>query len=287
MNSTGLLYKVAAAHTLYVALVGAGVWLWLRRTGVDPGLGEAIMCGLPALLSVVLTFTSQEDQEQYVVRLLAAAMFTPLLLLFWSNSIGLPIGRMLAAGLLHVLCFAASVLWLGTRTTRVPPAKGVAPVDSTTLHTRLLSLNSIGAPLLVSSPAAGEIVVTFQYRAPERSYRLLLNLDSSQQQVRVRERASSSLAAPASDGEKSMRGVAEPSFDPSRPDAQKVSDRVAQVTLMRPAELAAMPASPQGMAVTMPAGAAAALDERGVATLVCAVVTRSGWRWHPAFFGAQ
>jgi hypothetical protein len=31
----------------------------------------------------------------------------------------------------------------------------------------------------------------------------------------------------------------------------------------------------------------ASLDERGVATLLCAVVTRSGWHWQPAFFGAQ
>lgn len=287
MNSAGFLYKVAIAHVLYAALAGAGVWLWLRLTGVEAGLTGTLICSLPALLGAVLMFTSQQDQEQYVVRLMAAALFTPILLLFWSNSAGLPMGRMLAAGFVHLLCFAAAVLWIGTRTTRVPPAEGVPAVDGATLQARLLSLNATGAPLSVSNPAAGEVIVVFRYRSPERSYRILLNLDPAKQQVRVRERASASEADPESDRELSMRSLGDPAIDPTRPDAQKVSERVAQVTQMRPAELAAMPATPEGTAVAVPAGVASALDERGVATLVCAVVTRSGWFWQPAFFGAQ
>lgn len=282
-----VLYRIATAHVLYVVLAGAGIWLWLRRSGVDVALAEAAICSLPALLGLVLAFTSAEDQEQYIMRLAAAAMFTTVLLLFWANSAGLSGGHTAIAAALHALCFVGAVLWLGTRTTRVAPAANVTPVDATTLQARLLSLNATGAPLHVSSPTANELIVVFQYPVPDRSYRILLNLDSSAQQVRVRERASSNLATPLTPREKSMRAPGQPALDPTRPQAQKVSELVAQVTIIRPGDLAATQVAWQGTDVAVPAGFAAALDERGVVTLVCAVVTRSGWQWQPAFFGAQ
>lgn len=280
-------YKIAVAHILYLALTGAGVWLWLRLEGVDPSIVETVICGLPALLGLVLAFTSTNDQEQYVIRLAAASLMTPLLLLFWSNSEGVPTSSMLGAGLLHLLCFVGSVYWLGTRTTQVPAVAGVPSVDATTLQARLLSLAAIRGPLEVSSPAAHQVVVTFRYRSPGRSYRLLLNLDPATQQVRVRERVTGNKASPASDSEKSMRGPGQPAFDPARPDAQAGWRIIAQVTPVRQTDLTATPLTWQGPTVAVPAEFAAALDERGVATLLCAVVTRSGWHWKPAFFGAQ
>ena len=286
MTSAGL-YKIVAAHVLYLALTGAGVWLCLRRQGVDPSIAGAIVCCLPALLGLVLVFTSTTDEEQYLMRLAAASLMTPMLLLFWSNSAGLPTSYMLGAGLFHMLCFAGSVVWMGAKTTQVPAVVGVPSVDATTLQSRLLSLAAIEGPLRVWSPAAHEVIVTFLYHSPGRSYRLLLNLDPATQQVRVRERVTGNKASPANDGEKSMRGFGESAFDPARPEAQAGWQIIAQVTPIRQAELTGTPLTWQGSTVAVPAKFAAALDERGVATLLCAVVTRSGWHWKPAFFGSK
>lgn len=281
------LYKIAAVHILYLAMVGAGVRTGLRRNGADLAISDSIVCGLPAILGLALAFTSTSDGVQYVVRLMAAAAFAPILLLFWSMEAGAPTGYALGAGLLHLLLFAGSVLWLGPNTTRVAASNAVPPVDASMLQARLLSLESIGGPLRVTSPAPGEVVVTFLYRSPERSYRVLLNLDPAKGQVRVRERTSANMASPSTQSEKSLRGPGQPHFDPTRPEAQAVSETVAQVTPIRDAELAAMPVTWQGPTALVPAEFAAALDERGVATLLCAAVTRSGWHWQPAFFGAK
>jgi hypothetical protein len=281
------LYKIAAFHILYLALAGIGVWTLLRHAGADLAITETVICALPAVLGVVLASTSTSDEEQYVVRLMAAAALVPILLLFWSTSAGAPTGYVLGIGLLHLLLFAGSVLWIGPKATRVSAASGVTPAAAATLQARLLSLGAIGGPLLVSSPASDEVVVTFRYRSPERSYRVLLKLDSIARQARVRERASANMAKPSKDSEKSMRGPVEPYFDPTRPEATAISETVAQLTPIRKAELDAVPATWQGQAVAVPAEFAAALDERGLATLLCAVVTRSGWDWQPVFFGAQ
>ncbi len=82
-------------------------------------------------------------------------------------------------------------------------------------------------------------------------------------------------------------GPAEPSFDPARPAARSVSETLLQVTPIRNAELAAVPVNCQGQTAAVPAEFAAALDERGIATLLCAVIKRSGWHSQAAFFEAK
>ncbi|MEZ5355884.1 MAG: hypothetical protein R2762_24900 [Bryobacteraceae bacterium] len=288
------LSKIAAIHTAYLCLVGAMIWGWLRWVGAEITPLTFFVCGLPAVLSLMLAFTSMEDEQQYVVRLMACAMFTPLLLLMWGIGADAPaLPRMpwaygVGAGLLHIAVFVGSVLWIGTATTVVQAEAGVAPVDVGTLRGRLLSLNRIGGPLSVSEAASDalEMTVIFRFRSPGRSYRVLLNLDPSEHRVRVRERASAAGSAPETEAEKSMRGIGDPSFDPTRPNASKVSETTAQVTPVKRQALAAMPLTLSGSAAAVPPDVAASLDPEAMLTLLCAVTTRSGWHWQPAFFGA-
>lgn len=280
-------------HTAYLGTAGTAMWAWLRWVGVDITPTTMVICGLPTLLSIILTFTSMADQEQYMMRLTACSMFTPFLLLFWGISADAPaLPRMpwaygVGAGLLHIAIFCASILWFGTTTTLIAAEAGVAPVDAETLRDRLMSLNEIGAPLAVSSSSTNELSVSYRFHSSDRSYRVLLNLDPAKHQVRVRERASADGATPETEAERSMRGPADPYFDPTRPEASQVWETTAQVTPVKPAHLKATPTTLRGRQARVPAEFAAALDSRGMLTLLCAVVTRSGWNWQPGFFGAE
>ncbi len=102
----------------------------------------------------------REDEEQYLIALAAAAMFAPILLLFWSNSAGLSTGCVLGAGLLHLLVLAGSVLAVDGITTAMD---GVPSVDAATLRALLLSLEGSGGRLPVSSPPAHEVMVVFRH----------------------------------------------------------------------------------------------------------------------------
>lgn len=287
------LYKIAAIHTVYLALVGGATWAWFRWVGVDVTPMMTLICALPVLLSLALTFTSTADEQQYIIRLAACSMFTPALLLFWAISTDAPAlprwswAYGVSAGLLHMAIFVGSVFWLGTSTTRVAANTGVAPVDIEILHARLLSLNEIGGPLVVSSSSANELTALYRFRSPNRSYRVLLNLDAATHQVRVRERTSADGARPETEAERSMRGPGDPYFDPTRPEARRVSETTAQVTPIKRQQLKATPASLHDRVVEVPSEFAASLDPDGMLTLLCAVATRSGWTWQPGFFGAE
>ena len=80
-----------------------------------------------------------------------------------------------------------------------------------------------------------------------------------------------------------MRTLGEPICDPTRPQAQRISSRVAQATMIDPARLQATRlylhddhAEPAPQAVS-----ATASDPDAVVTLLCALVTRSGYAWQP------
>lgn len=288
------LHRIGAAHTLYLLAAGAATLSWLRWVGAAQAPLNTVVCGLPALAGLVLTFTSQADQQQYVTRLMAAGLFAPILLLFWSMSIDAsslpknPWAYAVSAAILHAALFVASVLWLGTSTTRVAAADGVPVTSTETLQARLLSLNAIGGPLEASTgPAANEIIVSYRYRSTARSYRVRLELDPATREVRVRERASSDLAKPATASERSLHRVGDPLVDASRPEATSITESIAQVTPVKAQRLAATPAALLGNVVQVPPAFAAELDEEGMLTLLCAVATRSGWEWQPAFFGAE
>lgn len=100
----------------------------------------------PAALALRLTFTSQADRQQYVARLMACALMLPLLVLMWASSQTLteaPVVVGLAfvlAGALHLAAFVGATVTLASRTTRLMPAVGVAPVGAERLLRRLASL---------------------------------------------------------------------------------------------------------------------------------------------------
>lgn len=82
-----------------------------------------------------------------------------------------------------------------------------------------------------------------------------------------------------------MRGPADPLFDPARPQASRVSGVTLQASMIDPRQLASVPLRMFGHQVELPDGHGTGLDADAIVTLLCAVVTRSGWRWQPVFFG--
>lgn len=282
--------KIAVVHVAYLALAGLAFAVWLRWGG-ETSLVSSAICFLPLLVGIGLAFTSQEDTEQYMMRLMVAAMFLPILLGFWAFSQDKPAGpgRIwpygVGAAVLHAACFAGAILWLGTTTTRVPAVEGVTPVTAETLQARLFSLNEIHGPLDVSRPGTEGMEVVYRFKTTERSHRVLLTFDSETRAVRVKERLSTRDAKPVTDAERSLRGPGDPYFDPTRPEAQKVMSLVAQASTIKKEWLAAMPLTLAGRTATVPAEKAARLDQDGMITLLCKVVTQSGWNWEPGFFG--
>lgn len=82
-----------------------------------------------------------------------------------------------------------------------------------------------------------------------------------------------------------MRGPGESSYDPTRPTTKSVSGTAIQTTLIVPSQLAQVPLRLEGNRVAVPEDFVRALDGDGMVTLLCAVVTQSGWRWQPVFMG--
>lgn len=281
--------------TLYLALIGAVTWLWLRWYGVEASPGIAVVCALPAVLGAVLARTSTADQRQYVARVLACMMFTPALLLFWATSLDPEAGAIarpvwpFATGLIvaHVLCFVGTIFWGGSALTAVPPSPGAHRVSATQLRARLSSLNAAAAAFEVASgpKSADPIIVSYRYDpATPRSHQVLLTLDSKRHEVRVRERVGVAGDRPANAEEASMRMPGSPFFDPTRPSADRVWSNTAQTTQLESSRLAEVPLRFSGDTAVLPADYLTALDGEGMVTLLCVLVTRSGWRWQPVFF---
>ena len=102
--------------------------------------------------------------------------------------------------------------------------------------------------------------------------------------VRVRELLGASGAAPRDADEASMRSIGDAAFDPARPDAQRISSRTAQASMIDPARLQATRlVLRDGQAGPVPeARARTAADPDALVTLLCALVTRSGYAWQPS-----
>ena len=287
---------MGALAALYLCVVGGVTWVWLRWFGVEPSPVVTVVLSLPAILGAVLAMTSTTDERQYVARVLACMMFTPVLLLFWATSLDPHSGAAVrpvwpfATGFVavHALCFVATIFWGGSALTAVPAARGVAVIGSSELRARLLSLNAVSAPFLVAN-GSGTVDIVVAYRfSPDvpRSHHVLLKLDAARREVRVRERTGAAGARPINADEASMRSPGDPFFDPTRPNATQVWGKTAQTTQIERERLNAVPLRFQGQDAKLPADFAAAIDGDGMLTVLCAVVTRSGWRWQPVFFGS-
>ena len=284
-----------------LAAMGGLAWTWLAIAGAERGALEALVCAAPAVLALALGFTSQADREQYVLRLVACAAMLPILLMMWAGSQDAPeataatsvLARrpwlfFVAFALLHGVVFVAAVVWLAGTVTRVEAAAGSSPVPPALLIARVRSLAAAGAPFDVTpGTAPGEWVLALRQGEAERSHRVLLQLDERSRTVRVRERLGASGARPRSADEASMRSIGDDVVDPTRPEAQRISSRVAQAQMIDPARLqAARLVVCEDRAEPAPDTLARAVaDPDALIVLLCAVVTRSGWAWQPLLFG--
>ena len=282
--------------TLYLAVIGGVTWMWLRWFGVEPSPLVTVVCSLPAVLGAVLAMTSMSDERQYTLRVLTCMMFTPVLLLFWATSLDPDPGALarpiwpFATGLVaaHALCIVGTIFVGGSALTAVPAATGVAVVGAPELRDRLLSLNAAAAPFEVANGSGTEDIVVAYRFSPDarRSHHVLLRLDIGRREVRIRERTGAAGARPITADEASMRGPGDPFFDPTRPNATHVWGKTAQTTQIERPRLNAVPLRFQGREAKLPVDFAASIDGDGMVTVLCAVVTRSGWRWQPVFFGS-
>lgn len=281
---------VGFAAVAYLLLAGGVMWLWLRRSGVQVTPAVTLICLLPAGLGLLLALTSTDDQRQYLARVLACMVMVPILLLFWGTSLRPAVadpGRVVwifgvGAALGHAVVFVGGIFLGGTFVTTVPAAPGAARVSASELVARVLSLK--GASLGVSSAEGRHLTVLLLKEAAEnRSHEVKLDLDEGQQVVRVREKVTASGARPRTSSESSMRGVGDSGYNPTRPSTKSVSGTAIQTTLIVPSQLAKVPLRLEADRVEVPEDYLRALDGDGMVTLLCAVVTQSGWRWQPVF----
>lgn len=289
--------RVPVLGVALLTAMGGLAWAWLVIAGADRGPFEVAVCAAPALLALALAFTSQDDRQQYVARLLACAAMLPILLMMWAGSqeaVGMPALAALAQrpwiffsvfALLHAALFVAAVLWLARSVTRIEAMRGAAAVPANVLVQRLQALAKAGVPFdLVRGEAEGVWVAQLHLRANEdRSHRVIFDIDETAMTVHVRERLGASGAAPVDAGEASLRSIGDPAFEPARPDAQRVWSFHAQTTMIVPAQLAATRLTLRdALAEPGPdAVVATTADADALVTLLCALVTRSGYAWQP------
>ena len=287
---------MGALATLYLSAVGGATWVWIGWFGVEPSPSIAVVCALPAILGAVLAGTSTSDERQYVARVLASTMFTPALLLFWATSLDPAAGAVarpvwpFATGFVvaHALCFVGAIFWGGSTLTAVPAAPGAPIASAQDLRARLLSLNAASVPFEVANDSGNfDVVVSFRYAEDaRRSHHVLLKLDTARREVRVRERTGAAGARPITAEEASMRSPGDPFYDPTRPTTRRVWGKTAQTTQIDKQRLAGVPLQVRRQRADLAVDYAAGLDGEGMVTVLCALVTRSGWRWQPVFFGS-
>lgn len=190
------------------------------------------------------------------------------------------------AAAIHLMFFAGLVFWGGSALTQVPALAGAVAVAPRTLADRLSSLARIGDRLIVSTPDADSLL--FEVRtAQRRSHKITLRLDARKLAVEVGEKLAASGASPIDDDEASMGDFGESAFDASRPDAQRVWSSIWQATMIEPKRLMGVPMQLQASSVLLPAAYLDSLDGEGVLTVLCAIVTRSGWGWQPRLVPAR
>ncbi len=283
--------QVAALNVFYSIAFGAAVAWWMQWRGLELTPVNLLGCFAPALACIAMAFTSIEDTEQYIARIIACGMFLPVLALFWSSTPNPAETRMVWPGgvafaVAHIACFVGSLFYFGTVTTRVPASPNTVPVPMETLRARLQAVAGGTAPFDMTAGEANEIVMSFRYAADSgRSHQARLILQPEHRAVQVKERLSAKAAQPLNEQERSMRVPGDPLFDPARPIATIISNTEARTSTMAPKRLGAVPVTLLGNSAELPQGYAMHLDGEGMITLLCAIVTRSGWNWQPVFFG--
>lgn len=277
---------LARGVLVYAALHGAVVFAWLAGVGAREGWGSALVCALPALAALWAIATGLTPPRSALSKVMAAGLFGPLLLLFWAGDVapasvpGWPF--FVPAVLLHAAVFIGCIVVLGQVMTRVEPVADEPPVPVATLRRRLLSL-AAGLPRHCSVRELPGGTLVFELLASStqgRHHRVLLDLLAAAGEVRVREELRASAAPPAGADEASLRGPGDAPMEAGRPEAAAVWHAVRQTSMFEPEQIAAVPLRLEGDRVH---GAEALGPGDGVLLALCAVVTRSGWAWQPAW----
>lgn len=261
-------------------------------------LAWAAVCAAPAVLGAVLAATSMADRQQYAVRGFAVALMGPIGLALWAGTAHGPAASATtwAVGVgslaLQWACWAALLLWMARRTTRLEPAPGTPAVDWPLLRARLLALADGGAPLRLHEVDGTTLDVDLAVDpGGNRAHRVRLSAAVPVRSVQVRERLGASGAAPLA-SEASFHRPGDAVIDPVRPEVQRVHARSLQTTSLDAEALAAWPLQLDGATVhgatTTPAGwASGDADLRGRlgVALLARVVLDSGWVWQPVLLG--
>lgn len=186
----------------------------------------------------------------------------------------------------HAVCFLLFILWVGTTTTRVGPAPGAAFVNGEVLCARLFSINDTGLPCVVMQGGTPEqVIVDFRY--PEdvpRAHRATLWIDVATRKVAAREAGGARGARSRDADEASMRGIGDRRFDPTRPNAQRISVNTVSATIISAADLESVPLKISACSVELPASFAETFDEDRMIYMLCQLVIQSGYTWQPVFF---
>ena len=268
---------------LYQGAFGAALYVVLQGDVLD-----AVLCFGPIAIVAALAMTSQADRKQYIARLLAAALFLPIGLLFWASSH--PAGGWLLWVLtaVHVATFLLVILWLARLATKVDAARGIPAAGADRLDSRMYSLQRSANGHFRLTRHGAEHVWTIELLAgtqPGRKHRMTLTLDAANGCVEVKEFLSADGAAPNNAQERDMRAVAEPAFDPARPDAQAVWNRTRQSSMIDPDRFVATNVRFDRDEVRFEYPPDTTVDDDAVIILFAALVTRSGYGWAPRLFG--
>ena len=192
----------------------------------------------------------------------------------------------------HALVFLGLLAWGSAHTTRVPAQRGAPVATPEQLQARLLSLGRPGGPFEISEVAVADGVPALRVDAspdPHRTHQITLRLDASSGCVHVHEKLRVNGDAPRDDDEARMAPLGNESSDwysAAGPDAQYVWTSTWQATMIEPKRLSAVPLMVHAQHAELPRRHAATLDSEGVLTVLCALVTRSGWHWQPKLWGS-
>jgi hypothetical protein len=277
------LFPAGIVLALYQGVFGAALWFVLQGDAFD-----AVLCFGAIAIVAALAMTSQADRKQYIARLLAAAIFLPVGLLFWASSH--PAGGWLLwlLTVVHVFAFLLVILWLARLATRIDAARGIPAAGSDRLAGRMNSLQrSANGHFRLARHGAEDVwtVDLFADAQPGRKHRMTLSLGAASGCVEVKEFLSVDGAAPQTARERDMRAAAEPYFDPTRPDAQAVWNRTRQSSMIDPDRFVATNVRFDGDEVRFEYPPGTTADNDAVITLFAVLVTRSGYAWAPRLFG--
>lgn len=287
MNSAAR--RISLAPTQYASLLPAAVaavcWLAIFGASLAHTVGRRnldvlLVCGGPALLALALAFTSQRDREQYLLRLAASVLMLPILMVFWATDEA-SAWPLVAHFALALAAFAAATAWLATRTTRLAPEAGRVAMPAAALGQRFGELaRRLGVTALPQDPHHWHIDLSPMVPAGQAQV-LRLTIDDTRREVVARERAGAVNIAPPDAAAASLRSVGDPAFDPTRPQAQRVSFTSVQVTLLTEQRLASVNLTLDGDHHVLRADQPQPMDHRDAVALFALLTTAAGYAWQP------